>query len=138
MYEHSEIVVLAGKKYPIRCDINVLAEIQEQFGTVSNFEMLLAGVKVAKDENGDVMLDDKKKIIFERCDPSIRAVAAILPCMLAEASENTSLNEALDAVENARFELYGTVAQMHKELDKCFERKNVLSARGEEEVTVTG
>lgn len=137
MYEHSEIVVLAGKKYPIRCDINVLAEIQEQFGTVSNFEMLLAGVRVAKDENGDVMLDDKKKIIFERCDPSIRAVAAILPCMLIEASGNTALEEALDAVKNAKFELYGTVAQMHKELDKCFERKNVSSARGETKTEVT-
>ncbi len=124
MYEHSETVVLAGKKYPIRCNINVLAEIQEQFGTISNFTMLIAGVKVSKDENGNAIMDDDNKIVFERCDPSIRAIAAILPCMLAEASKDSELEEAIDAVNNARFELYGTAVQMHKELDKCFERKN--------------
>ena len=47
MFEHTEKVVLAGKEYPIRCDINVLAEIQEQFDTISNFEMLLTGAKMA-------------------------------------------------------------------------------------------
>ena len=46
MFEHSEMVILAGKEYPIKCDINVLIEIQEQFDTVSNFEMLIAGVKI--------------------------------------------------------------------------------------------
>lgn len=125
MYEHSEIVVLAGKEYPIRCNINVLAEIQEQFGTISNFTMLIAGVKVSKDENGNAIMDEDNKIVFERCDPSVRAIAAILPCMLAEASKDAELKEAIDAVNNARFELYGTAVQMHKELDKCFERKNV-------------
>ncbi len=125
MYEHTETVVLAGKEYPIRCNINVLAEIQEQFGTISNFTMLIAGVRVDKDENGNAMMDDDHKIIFERCDPSIRAIAAILPCMLTEASKDAELEEAIDAVNNARFELYRTALQMHKELDKCFERKNV-------------
>lgn len=138
MFEHSEIVNLAGKEYPIRCDINVLAEIQEQFGTISDFEMLIAGVRIAKDENGDVMLDEDKKVLFERCDSSIKAIAAILPCMLTEACGGAGLDEALDAVRNARFELYGTALQMYKELGKCFERKNVLSARGEGKTEVTG
>lgn len=125
MYEHSEMVVLAGKKYPIRCDINVLAEIQEQFDTISSFGMLIAGVKVARDENGNVAMDGDNKIMFERCDPSVRAIAAILPCMLKEACDGEELDEALDAVRNAKFELYGTAVSMHRELDKCFERKNV-------------
>lgn len=124
MYEHSETVVLAGKNYPIRCDINVLAEIQEQFGTISNFGMLIAGLRIAKDKNGNVAMDGDNKIMFERCDPSVRAIAAILPCMLRETCSGSELDEALDAVRNAKFELYETAVQMHKELDKCFERKN--------------
>ncbi|MEZ3446196.1 MAG: hypothetical protein K1W30_13875 [Lachnospiraceae bacterium] len=125
MFEHAEKVVLAGKEYPIRCDINVLAEIQDQFDTIPNFEMLLTGVKIRKDKDGNALLDHDNKILFDRCDPSVRAIAAILPCMLREACGGGDLSEALDAVANARFDLYGTALQMHKELDKCFERKNV-------------
>lgn len=124
MFEHTEKVVLAGKEYPIRCDINVLAEIQDQFDTIPNFEMLLTGVKIRKDKDGNALLDHDNKILFDRCDPSVRAIAAILPCMLREACGG-DLSEALDAVMNARFDLYETALQMHKELDKCFERKNV-------------
>lgn len=124
MFEHTEKAMLAGKEYPIRCDINVLAEIQEQFETISNFEMLLTGVKIRKDGNGNALLNQDGKIMFDRCDPSVRAIAAILPCMLKEACSGTGLDEALDAVKNARFELYDTALQMYKELEKCFERKN--------------
>lgn len=125
MFEHTETVKLAGKEYRIRCDINVLIEIQEQFETISNFEMLIAGVKVATDENGAAVTDEDEKIVFERCDPSLKAIAVILPCMLKEGcGDSPELDGALDAVKNARFDMYETALQMHKELDKCFERKN--------------
>lgn len=139
MFEHSEMVILAGKEYPIRCDINVLIEIQEQFETVSNFEMLMVGVRTVKDENGNVITGEGGKILFQRCDPSLKAIAAILPCMLSEAcgsSRKEELNEALDAVQNAKFDLYDTAMQMNKELSKCFERKNASSVRGTEETEV--
>lgn len=73
MFEHTEKVVLAGKEYPIRCDINVLAEIQDQFDTIPNFEMLLTGVKIRKDKDGNALLDHDNKILFDRCDPSGRS-----------------------------------------------------------------
>lgn len=136
MFEHSEMVILAGKEYPIRCDINVLIEIQEQFETVSNFEMLMVGVKTVKDEDGNVITGEDGKILFQRCDPSLKAIAAILPCMLSEGfggRHKEELNEALDAVQNAKFDLYDTAMQMNKELSKCFERKNASSVRGIEE-----
>jgi len=139
MFEHTEMVRLAGKEYPIRCDINVLIEIQEKFNTVSNFEMLIAGVKIAKDENGDILTDESGKILFERHDPSLRAIAEILPCMLLEASGDRKKQEverALDAVKNAKFDLYSTAVQMSKELSKCFERKNVSSVRRKKKTEV--
>ena len=76
------------------------------------------------------------KMLFKRCDPSLKAIAAILPCMLSEACENSrkqELNDALDAVHNAKFDLYDTAMQMNRELSKCFERKNASSVRGTEE-----
>lgn len=55
----------------------------------------------------------------------MKLLTAILPCMLKEACSGADLDEALDAVKNAKFELYNTALQMYKELDKCFERKNL-------------
>jgi len=136
MFEHTETVRLAGKEYPIRCDINVLIEIQEKFDTVSNFEMLITGVKIVKDEKGTAILDKKGKVLFKRCDPSLRAIAEILPCMLSEACKGQELDRALAAVKEARFDLYDTAVQMYKELSKCFERKNVSSVRRKQEMKV--
>lgn len=129
-------VTLAGKEYPIRCNINVLMEIQEQFDTIPNFEMMITGVKLVQDADGNAVQDADGKLMFKRCDPSLRAVAAILPCMLAEAagsSRKRELDEALDAIQYAKFDLYDTAFRMNKELSKCFERKNALSAKGTEE-----
>lgn len=139
MFEHTEMIRLAGKEYPIRCDLSVLIEIQEKFETVSNFEMLIAGVKISKDEEGNALTDENGKVLFERRDPSLRAIAEILPCMLSEAHgnrKNQELERALDAVKNAKFDLYETALQMNKELSKCFERKNVSSVRGKRKTEV--
>ena len=56
MIEHNEIVKLADKEYPIRCDINVLIEIQEQFGNLTEFEMQIAGIKIVKNTDGSIIL----------------------------------------------------------------------------------
>lgn len=135
MKVQTKTVVLAGKEYPIRCNINVLAEIQEQFDTVSSFEMMITGLKVAQDEDGNAIMDEDGNLIFKRCDPSIRAIAAILPCMVMEAAENSRTQEldgALDAIKNAEFDLYDTAFSMSEELSRCFERKNASSAKGKE------
>ncbi|EOS49330.1 hypothetical protein C809_01926 [Lachnospiraceae bacterium MD335] len=133
MTGHMKTVTLAGKEYPIRCNINVLMEVQEQFDTVPNFEMMITGVKLAQDAAGNTITDADGNLIFKRCDPSLKAIAAILPCMLAEAAGNSrkrELNEALDAIQNVEFDLYDTALRMGEELAKCFARKNASSAKG--------
>ena len=128
MFEHMESVRLAEKEYPIKCDINVLIEIQEQFQTLNNFEMQITGVEIVKDENGSAVMNNEGKMLFKRVEPSIKAISKILPCMLkeaADAGENIDLKEALSAIQNAQFELYETACKIHTEYSKCFERKNV-------------
>lgn len=131
MFEHTETVTLADKEYPIRCDINVLVEIQEQFDNLSEFEMRIAGLRVAKKPDGSVIKDKNKKIVFERIQPSLRAIRDVLPYMLKEAAHGKDITEALEAVKNAKFDLYDTAVKMHTEYSKCFERKNAQSARSE-------
>ncbi|MBO5032169.1 MAG: hypothetical protein J6D08_09835 [Lachnospiraceae bacterium] len=136
MFEHTETIKLAGREYPIRCDINVLIEIQEQFGSLNEFEMLIAGIRAAKNPDGTTAVDENKRIIFERAEPSLKAIREILPCMLKEAAEKDDLTEAFDAVKNVKFDLYETAVKIHAEFSKCFERKNVQSAKGQKETAV--
>ena len=129
MYEHTEMVRLAGKSYRIRCDINVLAEIQEQLGSMSEFELKIAGLRVAENPDGTVMMDDNNQIVFKRVDPSLKTIRDFLPLMLKEGNPDTDIQDAIDAVMAAKFDLYEVAVQMHKEYSKCFERKNQSSSR---------
>ena len=133
MFEHSETVILDGKEYPIRCDINVLVEIQEQYGNLNEFEMRIAGLRITKNHDGSVITDKDNKVVFERTEPSIKAIRDSLPYMLKEAAEGkvTEIVEALEAVKYAKFDLYDTALKIHTEYAKCFERKNAQSARSE-------
>lgn len=128
MYEHNEEVTLAGVTYPIRCNINVLIEIQDRYGALEDFEMKLAGIEIMKDKDGRPVRDDKGDIKFTRRQPSLRAVRDILPFMLSEA-QCGDYDTAVDAVRNMEFDHYGVAAAMHKEYSKCFERKNQQSAK---------
>ncbi len=139
MYEHMESVTLGGKEYPIKCDINVLIEIQEQYDKLLTFEMLLIGQRMAVNSDGSIKMDENEKPIIETTEPSLRAIRTMLPCMLREAAESQKdtapidLSEADEAVKNARFDLYNTALSMYRELGKCLERKNVSSAESQEE-----
>jgi hypothetical protein len=130
MYEHNEEVTLAGVTHPIRCNINVLIEIQDRYDTLENFEMKLTGIDIVKDRDGRVVRDDKGNAKFTRREPSLRAVRDILPFMLSEGGCD-DYNTAVEAVRNMEFDRYQVAASMHKEYSKCFERKNQQSAKAE-------
>lgn len=139
MYGHMEYVTLGGKEYPIKCDIDVLIEIQEQFDGLNNFEMLLGGFKIVKNPDGSAILDKDGMPTLEVTEPSVRAVRGALPNMLKEAAlllkdtDPIDLSETDDAIKNVQFNLVRTAAAMHREFSRCFERKNVSSAGSREE-----
>ncbi len=69
-------ITMNGKKLKVVIDLNVLAEIQEQYGTITEFERKLRGLTPAE-EKGQFYIGE----------PSAKAIAFILPIMVNEAFE---------------------------------------------------
>lgn len=69
-------ITMNGKKLKVVIDLNVLAEIQEQYGTIMEFERKLRGLTPAE-EKGQFYIGE----------PSAKAIAFILPIMVNEAFE---------------------------------------------------
>lgn len=45
-------ILINGKTYPIKMDLNVLETIQNEYGTINEFERDILGLKFAKDAEG--------------------------------------------------------------------------------------
>ena len=139
MFEHMETVMLDGKDYSIKCDIDVLIEIQEQFDGLNAFEMLIGGFRAIKRADGSTELDDKGMPLLERTEPSVRAIRTVLPYMLQEAAivlkdiKQVDLSKTDEAIKNMRFDMIKVASAIYREFNKCFERKNVSSAGSQEE-----
>ena len=50
MFENLNTIILQGKTYPIRCDINVCEAVQDEFGSLPAFERKLLGLEFQRDE----------------------------------------------------------------------------------------
>ena len=48
MFENLNTITLQGEKYPIRCDINVCEMLQDEFGSLAEFERRLLGLEYAR------------------------------------------------------------------------------------------
>lgn len=138
MLDHMETVTLGGKEYPIKCDIDVLIEIQEKFDGLNDFEMLVCGFRVVRAPDGSVVMDGKGAPRLEITEPSLRAIRGALPYMLREAAvalketDPVDLSGADEAIRKVQFDLTDVSKAMHREFSKCFERKNGSSVRSRE------
>lgn len=70
-------IELSGKRYPICMDLNVLADLQEKYGSIAEFEHRLRGLVKSNDGKGWV----------EGKEPSAKVIAYVLPLMINEALE---------------------------------------------------
>lgn len=70
-------IELSGNKYPICMDLNVLADLQEKYGSIAEFERQLRGLVRSKDGKGWI----------EGREPSAKVIAYTLPLMINEALE---------------------------------------------------
>ena len=43
---------IGEKDYPMKMDLNVLEHIQEEYGSINQFERDILGIEYVKDENG--------------------------------------------------------------------------------------
>ena len=124
-------IIIAGKSYPIIVDLNVLEHIQEEYGSINQFERDILGVKFKKDQNGhqEYTEDGKPKIYM--VEPSIKAIKTALPVMINEGLkiEAEEKDHGFEEVsEQYLFRIcnisYEFLADMiHKEFKRCFETK---------------
>lgn len=121
-------IMIVGKTFPIKIDLNVLEHIQQAFGTVNEFERKILGLEVVRDENGQVEYKEDGEPKYRSVEPSISAIKAVLPSMINEglAIEADEQNHSWEPVSDkwifANCDIaFDTLAKIiHTEFKKCF------------------
>lgn len=113
-------VIINGEKYPIRCDIRVLSEIQEVYGRIKQFEYDIRGIVIVDNEEG-------KKVSKRMNEPSMKAIVKVLPLMVNEGillsgSEQSFVNED-EVVAGLETNPYLVAKWMEEEFVECFAQK---------------
>lgn len=124
-------IMIAKKTYPMKCDLNVLEALQEEFGSVNEFERLLLGIRMKKDEEGRQLYTKDGEPQIYIVEPSIKAIKAALPLMIneglaIEAAEKGGVAEHVEELDviagcDISFELLSRM--IHEEYKKCFVTK---------------
>ena len=122
MYENLQKITIGGKELPIKCNIGVLAYIQEKYGTVSKFEQMLIGMTPITNESGETE--------YSWTEPSIPAIKDITPLFIREGiiqaelqGEDYSDIEWKDAFDDFDFNYIEVALALHFEFQRCFHRK---------------
>ena len=139
MYEKLNKVTIGGKKIPIKCDFAVLQLIQEEFGTLKNFEQKLIGMVPVLDKDGNTVYETKngvETIKFKTTEPSLKAIALALPIMINEGKKQMEEQgeEPTDfdykkAIAEADFSIIDVALEIHNEYRRCFDRKKLTASK---------
>lgn len=143
MFEELSYITLSGEKYPIRCDLLVLEKIQEEFGSINDFEEGLITWEAELDENGGEILDEDEKPKVKGKFPDMKTVNTALYFMVNEGEAILAEREGRKAVERTREELVrkadtapNTLANaLHNEFYRCFHIKNQKATENQEKET---
>lgn len=117
----------------------MLEIIQDEFGTINEFERKLLGLRFLKDKEGKQILGKDGEPVMYAGEVSIKAIKVALPAMINEGLqiEADETGKTFDPIEdeyilrncNISFELLGEIIQ--EEFKKCFEiKKKNLSGQG--------
>lgn len=132
MFEGLHYIELAGKKYPVKCDLLVLEKLQEEFGSISEFEEGLITWEPELDEKGEPVLDEEGEPKYKGKIPVMKAVNAALEYMVNEGEAIAAEQEGREPVFVKREEIVRKVDlspqqlanQLHDEFYRCFRIKN--------------
>lgn len=136
MYEKMNTVRIGGKKIPIKCNFNVLQTLQEEFGTLKQFEQALIGMVPILDKNGDPIYetspDGIESVKFKTTEPSLKAIAMALPMMINEGRLQAQAQgddlpdyDYKSAIKEADFSIVDVAVDLHAEYRRCFDRKKL-------------
>jgi len=131
-------VQIGEREYPIKCDIEVLECLQDDFGSLDTFEKSLQGIKEATNEDGSVKCDKDGNPMYIQGEPSLKVIRKTLAYMLHEgleiSGESVSADEVLSIIKfcDNPFEI-STI--LYKEYVDSLQVKNVEtpSVKGENE-----
>ena len=131
MYDTFTTVEISGENHPIKCNIEVLALLQERFETLNAFERQILGLKELTNEDGTPRTDEDGNKLFAVGEPSFRAIMTALPIMLKagyddaiEQGEVTERPDLRHAIKEADFDHMAIATALHDEFKRCYERKN--------------
>ena len=124
-------IIIKGKAYPVKIDLNVLEVIQEEYGSIHEFERDLLGIKLKKDEDVQQIYDENGETEIYFTEPSIRAITMVLPLMINEglAVEAHRLGKEPEWVEESEILTecdisYEYLSELiHEEYSSCFVTK---------------
>lgn len=140
MYERLNTVRIGGKKIPIKCDFNVLQTVQEEFGTLKQFEQALIGMVPILDKDGNPIYetspDGIETIKFRTTEPSLKAIALALPIMINEGKIQAQAQgdeipdyDYKSAIKEADFSIVDVAVDLHNEYRRCFDRKKLTVSK---------
>lgn len=123
--------MIGDKTYPFRIDLNVLQQIQEEYGSINRFEQELLGIQNKKDADGMPVYGKDGKAVLELTEPSIQAIITVLPMavnegIIIEADEQNKPAEKVKeefVVRNCTIPFDRLSKMLHEEFRRCFDTK---------------
>ncbi len=133
-----ERIEINGTSYPIRCDMNVLEEIQDERGiSISQFEREMIGAVILRDEEGKPQINDDMTLKLIKGNPKIKTLMMALELFINEGlaieaeEKGTKLKRVTESdlrreCDMSPEELSGI---LHKEFARCVAVKKKTSGQ---------
>lgn len=143
MFEKLNYIELSGVKYPFKCDMLVLEQIQDKYGDLAEFENRFTGFAPAKNEDGECKRNEEGQIIGYYLEPDMTALGDLLFWMVEEGidiereelgteAEVPERKKLIRSVDIAPREL---VEVLREEFNRCFARKKGKSTQTKSKTT---
>lgn len=124
-------MLIGDKTYPFRIDMNVLQYIQEEYGSINQFEWDLIGIRNKKDAEGMPVYGKDGKAVLELTEPSVKAIITVLPMavnegIIIEADEQNKPAEKVTeefVIRNCTIPYDKLSKMLHEEFRRCFDTK---------------
>lgn len=92
-------IKIAGKEYPYKCSNIVLAQIQEKYGTLTEFINKIAGREPLLESDGTQKKNEDGLGLYKKTEPSLSAVNFLLPLVIMEGLEIEAEKKGKEAPE---------------------------------------
>ncbi len=120
-------ITIGDTKYPVYCDLRVLARIQERYETISRFERLLLGQQIVYDEDGNPERREDGTIVKTETESSVQAIVDGLLFMIQEGQRLEGVDENDMIAEDDLYSCIGNPLVLkyivHAIFMKCFGSK---------------